>query len=427
MPKKSFCPPKLNPLVTGLVRLFYPYILKRFLKGLSVEIAPDQLEKLRALKYERLLILPNHPTGEDPYVIFELSTRLGVNFNYVAAREIFNWAKGFQGWVMQRCGSYSLIRGKTDRESFSTTRNLIVEGERPLTIFIEGEISNDNDTVLPFEPGVIQLAYWALDTIKKADKIESPEELPDVYALPVAIRYRYEDGIREAIAKSIHNLEVATGLEKEGSVPALYNKDIPLKEQFYARLQAIGDSILDFQEATLFLENSSDKPLNDRIDKIKNRLLEHMERFLELSAKEEESFLQRVRNVRNRMDELIHAYGSEEELHGYEKRMTEHYSDIFSGFYQDLTRLVNFYTFQAGRVTESDNIEGYVSLVHRLEKEVFGHAVLKHPRVAIVHIGDAVNLKENYKEYTGNKKAVIEEVTDQLEEQMAEMLAKTAG
>ena len=72
-----------------------------------------------------------------------------------------------------------------DRQSFATTRQILVEGKRWLVVFPEGEAVGQNSIVIPFQPGVIQLAFKAYE---EAAKIEPTTSL---YCVPMAIRYVY--------------------------------------------------------------------------------------------------------------------------------------------------------------------------------------------------------------------------------------------
>ena len=54
-----------------------------------------------------------------------------------------------------------------DRDAFRTTRQLLVKGDRPAVFFGEGEISRQNDTVMRFERGIVQMCFWALDDMSE--------------------------------------------------------------------------------------------------------------------------------------------------------------------------------------------------------------------------------------------------------------------
>ncbi|MDX1919204.1 MAG: 1-acyl-sn-glycerol-3-phosphate acyltransferase [Candidatus Caenarcaniphilales bacterium] len=235
--KSSFYPPKLNLTFVRFVHALIPSFCELALNGLSVNISEDDLKKISELKDKHLLLLPNHPTEDDPYVFLEISRQLASPMNSVAAREAFDWNGGLRGKAFQALGCYSLIRGAPDRESFMTTKSLLLEGERPLVIFIEGEISNQNDIVIPFEPGVVQLAFKAQEELQA--KSES------IHLLPVAIKYKYQKGIETQIIKSIKRLEQDTGCKVSDKTSV---------EELVERIRVIGVKVLAVQERRLGLK-----------------------------------------------------------------------------------------------------------------------------------------------------------------------------
>ncbi|NJN24473.1 MAG: hypothetical protein HC810_08915 [Acaryochloridaceae cyanobacterium RL_2_7] len=56
-------------------------------------------------------------------------------------------------------GVYSVRRGQSDRPSMKETLSLLCQRDAHLVIFAEGGCSFQNDTVMPFRPGAIQLAF----------------------------------------------------------------------------------------------------------------------------------------------------------------------------------------------------------------------------------------------------------------------------
>lgn len=206
--KAAFRPPVENPLIESLTRACVPLLLKGMFHDLRVTFRPDDLRRLGELRGERMLLLPNHPSTEDPITMFELARQLGEPMHYVAAREVFDFDHGVRGWLFQRCGVYSVIRGAPDRESFRMTRQILTRGSRRLVIFVEGEISYRNDILIPFQQGVLQLALSAQE-----DVCEQFESAPPVYVAPVAIRYFYAPGVEAAMRQSVERLEEALGLK----------------------------------------------------------------------------------------------------------------------------------------------------------------------------------------------------------------------
>ncbi|MEB3286191.1 MAG: 1-acyl-sn-glycerol-3-phosphate acyltransferase [Vampirovibrionales bacterium] len=440
MSKTAFRPPKLTPMVVNTVKTLLPWMMGLPSFAIKTVFEPQDIQTLKQYQGQRLLLLPNHPSSEDPLILMDLSRHVGAMFNYVAAREVFELYHGVNGWLLQHCGVYSVIRGKADRESFKTTRGLLAKGERPLVVFIEGEVSSENETLIPFEGGVLQLAFWALEDIKKEDikkegiKPHSPHANPSETTLPplnaalVALKYFYDDGVLPVVDRALSHLEKATGLEDRSGQDA------------YLRFQALGAVVLSVHEKALNISAKETDTITRRVERVKERLLGQMERYLDLFPQEEQSYLERIRAARNRIDVLVYSYEDTDEFSDYERHSLEMRQKTFSGFYQHLGSLVNFLTFQEGRVIgrsslhapEAEDVESFddvesqreyqperlMELVHRLEKEILGQVVTHHPRTAVVKLGKIHNLSDYYPAYLGDKKKTVLDLTDELEAEM---------
>jgi hypothetical protein len=308
-------------------------------------------------------------------------------------------------------GTYSVIRGAADRESFLTTKKILMEGKHRLVIFIEGEISRENDVLIPFEPGVLQLAYWAQEALAKEAKKAQTEDFPEIYTAPVAIKYFYHPGIEMEIEKSLRRLEKATGITS------------PSDSDFYHRLRAIGEVVLKIQEDMHQMVHLPGTTITERLEAVKNRMLKKMELFLDLKPDPKLSLIDRMREIRNMMDRLIHTYDTPENWTDYEKRMVEHFRLTLSEFYQDLDRVSSFLTYDEAYLRESQSPERMAEMIMRLEREVFGRAMLSHPRVAVMKLGKVLNLKELFPTYEADKKGFVQRLAQQMETDMMHMLS----
>lgn len=423
MQSRAFLSPIINPVVVAAVRVLLPVMMRHLFGGMRVVISDTDLAKLRTYQGKRMLLLPNHPTGEEPVVLFEVSRWLNEVFNFVAAREVFDWERGFRGWVLRRVGAYSVIRGAADRDSFMMSKKILMEGQNRLVIFIEGEISRGNETLIPFEPGVIQLAFWAqeglakeaakLARLKATDgqkKAVSVNDYEPVYMAPLAIKYFYAPGADAVIQESLNALEKAVGLEVNG-----------LPER-YDRIRQIGQKVLKVQEDLHQIVALPGTSFTERVEAIRNRMLRKMEIFLDLKPDSEATALSRLREVRNTMDYLIHTYDDPTELTDYEKRMVEHLRLALSEFYKDLDRVVYFLTYDEAYLRENRSPERFIEMLRRLEREIFGEARLSHPRIASVKVGDVLNLKDHFSLYEADKKGFVRQVASEMEEDMRQMI-----
>lgn len=417
MQSRAFLSPIINPVVVASVRLLLPVMMHHLFGGMQVRISDDDLAKLQSYQGKRMLLLPNHPTGEEPVVLFEVSRWLNEVFNFVAAREVFDWEHGFRGWVLRRVGAYSVIRGAADRDSFMTSKKILMEGKHRLVIFIEGEISRGNETLIPFEPGVIQLACWAQEGLaKEAAKLaklksgEDPSEYEPVYLAPVAIKYFYAPGCDPVMDEALTSLEKSVGL------------DVQAQMGRYERIRRIGEKVLNVQEDLHQIVALPGTSFTERVEAIRSRMLRKMEIFLDLKPDPEATTLNRLREIRNTMDHLIHTYDDPTELTDYEKRMVEHLRLALSEFYKDLEWVVYFLTYDEAYLRENRSSERLIEMIRRLEREIYGNAKLNHPRTAVVKVGEVINLKAHFGSYEADKKGFVRELAAELEEDMRQMI-----
>ncbi len=414
---RTFMSPIINPLVVAGVRFMLPFLFRHLSGRLSIHISQQDLARLKAYQNQRMLLLPNHPTGEEPLVLFEIARRLNEVFHFVAAREVFDWEHGFRGWLLRRVGAYSVIRGAADRESFMTSKKILMEGLHRLVIFIEGEISRGNETLIPFESGVIQLAFWAQEglvkeAVKQARSGSEPAAVaaPPIYIAPVGIKYFFAPGFEPTVEQALQRLEVAVGLKRNA------------RQDWYERIGAVGEVVLRVQEALHHVTPHPEASFTERVETIRGRMLQKMELFLDITPPSGASTLNRLREIRNTMDHLIHTYEDPTDLTDYQRRMVEHLRIALSEFYTDLDRVVYFLTYDEAYLRESRSPERFIEMVCRLEREVYGEVRLRHPRVAVLKVGEVRNLQACYPDYERDKKGYVRHLAAELEEDMRAMI-----
>lgn len=140
-----FVPPRNSEALYRFVYAFLPQVARVIGPLRSVQIPPEDLARLEALRAERAIIAPNHPTESDPVVMLFLSRRLRYRFNFLSTRENLD---GLSGWVLNHLGAYSVIRGFPDRESLRMTRKLLAEQDRKVVIFPEGLTYQHNEHLM---------------------------------------------------------------------------------------------------------------------------------------------------------------------------------------------------------------------------------------------------------------------------------------
>ncbi len=373
MPAPDFYPDRQNPLFTRLFQsLSYPLAWWKYQMRLRISI--EDVAKLKVLRGDRVILMPNHPTFDDPIVLFLLSTRAGELFHFLSAYANF---KGLQTKLMQYLGTYSIKRGVGDRTSIAYTLKLLETHARcRLVIFPEGGCSFQNDTVMTFRPGAVQLAMQAMARIIKKTKT-----VPNFYLLPVSVKYYYTRPMNWAIEQSLIGLETALNIT-------------PPDLNFYPRLRGIGEAVSRQFEQEYFgheLEGS----LNDRIAQIRAQMLTICEQEIGLEPMPSLPLRERVYRVQAIVEEQ-------------ENPSPEH-----RRIYRGTVRLLNFDSLYDGYVAAVPTPERFLDTLTRLEREVFNidKPKPKGDRFAYVKVGDPINLADYLADYQRDRTATIDHLT----------------
>jgi hypothetical protein len=391
--------------VLALVKLILPLLNRRKIKVTRIEVGDDDLATLEAIKGKRCLLLPSHSGGFEPFIILHLSKLLGDDYNYLAALEAFEKSP-IIGWLMQRIGAYSIIRGTPDRPSFQMTKQLLVNGKRWLVIFPEGQTVWQNDTVMPFQQGVIQLAFKAYEEAVKQDAEAS------FFCVPISIKYAQLEDMRAQREASLARLE--SQLFATESLP-------PLSQ--YERLRRIGGAVLAANEKKHSVKPDTETSFDDRIQRLKETIVRRVELQLELTPRADHTLLDRIRALFNAVDRIVFEEPPESE---YEQKLMNERQQAAQDLYEDLWRVLQLVAIYDGYVRESMSVERFMDVLCLLEMEVLGKRNIWGPRKAMVKVGDPVDLRDHYPSYKTGKRAVIQQLTLELESQVRQMLATLA-
>ena len=392
----DFKPPKPNTTAIRIAQSLIPLINRLCLKGLTLDIDPESIDRLKITDGHPTVLAPNHAARVDPAVMFLLSKRLSQQYYYMTARETYGTGKfdGLRGFLMQRFGAYSIVRGTADRNAFRTTRELLSKGNSSLVIFAEGEISRQNDTVMRFERGIVQLCFWALDDMAKSG-IDKP-----LYIVPIGIKYRYPQDMWNDIDTALTELE-------RHILPSADRTPI----ERYERLRRIGVTVFKTLATEYQYKMDETVPLDMHIQKLKAQILSHAEKIMGIHS--EADVLTRVRALKNLVDAEV--YKDIDQMTEYERKIHEELLQKFQRFYPDLERLINFIAISDGYVAEERSPERFLEVIVRLEREVFGTSKMRGPRVASLRVGEPKNLRECYDTYKAEKRETVEQITLELE------------
>ena len=378
----NFVPPQQNPLLTRLIQSIFAPIAYLAYK-LKIEVSEGDIAQLKAISHHRVVYLPNHSNLDDGLVMFLFSTLLGQLFYYVVARE------AFQGWIgklMQLVGSYSIRRGVGDRPSVVQTLKILQQPRAKLVIFPEGGCSYQNDTVIPFRPGALELSFKAMDKLAKQNKT-----VPDLYLVPISLKYTYPQAGDEQIEQALSGLETALSIQ-------------PQKPDFYERLRAIGEQVLTNLETEYQIEPGNLNDWNCRIDRLKQHLLSYCEIALELEPAIQLPNRERVYKVQA----ILRA------LDDRDKQPEIDYDHI----YQTTVRLLNFDALHDGYVAAKPTLRRFFATLDRLEREVYkvDRPPVKGLQQIVIKVGTPINLKQHYQKAKRDRALAISQLTQTIQQ-----------
>ena len=400
----DFRPPLLHPPTLRLFQTLLPGLLRRVCGVVSVDIPADDIGRLRALAVERLLLAPNHPTNDDPALLFALARAAGMPFHYLCCREAFDHLLGLWGRLIQRLGAYSVVRGTTDRDSFRTTRVLLAAPAGRVVIFPEGEMHSQNDTLLPFHAGVVQLAFWALEDLRKAG-----DPAASVSLLPVALRYFFTEDMTQPIDESLARLERAVRPPDAGP------EATPTEP--YARMRRVGVGMLEVMEAEYGLKTKpaeGEADLTPRLHALKSLLLDRAAGLIGVPLPADATLPERMRLLINAVYVVTHDESTARRS-PYQARVHRQQAARAAPLLSDLNRVANWIAVQDNYVRARPTPERMADTLRRLEIEAFGKASLHGPRRALVRVGEPIHLAACYDAYRADKRGIVARVTHELE------------
>ena len=212
---QPFIPPGYSLPLNWTVDFLFPVLLKIVQNIEDVVIRPEDIQMLREHKDDRMLFLTNHPTTAEPPLVHHIGKLMGTRFRYMASRQVFDWSWGLVGKVISQLGAFSVIAGINDRDSFKAARSVLAEPGGKLVLFPEGEpTSGENDSLMPFQPGIAQLGFWAMDDARK--RADSLAELGGVSLGDIVV-------ISEVVGQPVMPLGMGGGfaMEQAASAPGI--------------------------------------------------------------------------------------------------------------------------------------------------------------------------------------------------------------
>ncbi len=244
--------------VLALIRTASPLYARAALGFRSVEIEHSDrlIEAFRAFfeRKLRFIIAFRHPYGDEAqlmaYAILNLldrESRRSANplprrphAHFIHGYEVPLWSGPLERWLLPRVGAVPVFHTKFDAASIEEIRALMLNGEYPIALAPEGQVSYTSDGVPRLEAGVARIAQWCADDIARRKTGER------VAILPVSIYHHWERDAENRLDRLIAELERQIGLSNPSAAPrearlhAAAGALLELAERWYARFYGYG-------------------------------------------------------------------------------------------------------------------------------------------------------------------------------------------
>jgi 1-acyl-sn-glycerol-3-phosphate acyltransferase len=390
--ESDFWAPRPNGVWRRVLSPLRKFYLKKFYAVANVTL--EGHEHLAAVRdTDGVMFTPNHSHDSDPHVMMDVAKRLGEQFYFMAAWQIFKGHHGVDGFVLQRMGAFSVDREGCDRRAMRQAVDLMTTGRR-LVVFPEGEIYHTNERLTPLREGV---AFMAGTAQKDLDKQGDGRK---VWIVPTAIRYTYLRDVTPALEESMTELEAHMRLRP--------GRGRPLVD----RILAFGDAMLTVKEKEQ-LGRPGDGPLAPRIQSLIGAILDRHERaWLDKPTGPADSVSLRVKTLRQH---LLARWAAEDCDDAQRAKAREALDDV--------QLVMQLYSYPGDYVAERPTLERMAETIEKFEEDVHGGLVRpKGDRAARVLLGPPIDVASETK---GKRpRAAATELTKKLETTLRDLMGK---
>jgi hypothetical protein len=358
----DFWPPRPHGVWRRLLSPVRKFYLRNFYA--VPEVSVEGLHHLDSIREgDGVLLTPNHSHDSDPHVMMELAHRLGRQFYFMAAWQIFKGHKGIDGFVLQRMGAFSVDREGCDRRAMRQAVDLLTTGQW-LVVFPEGEIYRTNDRLTPLREGVAFMASTAQKDLTKQTAGAT------IRIIPTAIRYRYIEDVTSKLEEAMDGLEDRMMLRR---LPP----GTPLRD----RILRFGDAMLTLKEKEQ-LGHSTTGPLAPRLKTLVTTILDRHETQWLKKSLADDSVSMRVKSLRQHLIEKWIAQDCAPDDRAAARQALD-----------DVQLVMQLYSYPGDYVTENPTLERMAETVEKFEEDVFGGVVRpKGDRAARVILGPPIDV-----------------------------------
>ena len=375
--------PNVSPALVKFLRPFRDRQRKRVIQISDIQVEGASIVQERLNNGEGVMIMPNHSSHADPYVIYSAADQVGTALHVMATWHVFDDKSWLARWILTKHGCFSVDREANDIGAFRLATSILQEKPEPLVIFPEGEIYHCNGRVTPFREGAAAIAVAA------ARKSKRP-----ITCIPCAIRYNYVDDPTPSLLDTMSELETSIFWRPKTNEP--------LEKRIYE----FAEVLLMVKELE-YLKTTQSGRLPDRIASLREHILAEVEQRNEIASSSKSS-PERVKAARKTIMEKELAGDSDT------KQANQLNHDM-----EDLVLVVQSFSYPGDYVDDHPSIDRMAETIDKFEEDVLQKttADIKAERRVKVSFGEPVEVSSDRK-----VKSQTTTITATIERRVQEML-----
>jgi len=415
--------PLAKPGVIAFLKFISPLYLHGLLGFRAVELrhAERLVEAYRAFfsGEARLIIAFRHPYGDEAqlmaYVLGKLLSKeakaRGVRYPrephafFVHGYEVPLWGGPFERWLLPRVGAVPVHHALLDRKSIERIRALMRDGDFPLALAPEGQVSYTSEGLPRLEPGAARMCAWCAEDLAAEGRTER------VVILPLSVHHRWDRASEASLDRLIGRIEKMCGIaggESGGSKAAEGSagsaRGVGQNVARFRRLDAIADAVLECAErhyarfCGLVPPQPGKAARSARLAALREAALDSAERALRLAP--EGDAIARVYRIRHACWDRIYRADIPDmkALSDLERSLADRAASEawYASRHMELVDLAYYLDFD--RLKEGDALslfvetaQNYYDLVSRLEGGNISNRVSLRRREAAVIVGEPLD------------------------------------
>ena len=429
--------PRVSKFVVFLLRLLGRLYLFLFY-GIARIVLQDGDQFLidafkRALAGEsRCIIAFRHPNGGEPqlltwFFLFKLrgfARKKGVRFSrwphavFVYGYEVIRWGGWAVRYVMPNVGALPVHHAKMDSHGMNSIYKAIIDGQYPVALAPEGQVSYTTDTVPRLEPGVIRIGFFTAEQMAKKG-MNCPVEI-----LPVSVYFDFGSWGKMSVEMFLRRIEKVTGFSGRDRK----------KLSFTERVRRCRDHILSVNEARYNIKVDTSCSFEERLERVIYTALETAERMM--GVKGEGDFFTRLYRLRHLCwDQII--LPDFDDLKGL-TRVKRSTLDLkageawYIGRHQELADLCWYFrvplpTEDTALPKKIEYVQNLWDFASRTMGGSYADRVSIFPRKVIIQAAPVINLSERLPSYVKSRKTAIAAALSDLERAYLDCIEKAAG